>query len=715
MLRSRPLPFVTRTRAAIFGLLLAAAVLPLVVPLLSPGPSLQPGERAPSSLEALHGAQYVSEPLTELARQDAADAVEEVYLPPRPAVRDAQVGALNRFLSQVDVIRKKTNISAERRLEELNGLQAAQPVSPTGRANLLLLDDSTFTAFVQRAPRALGEIMDRGVRENTGSQSLAAYLAVPGNVPPSATELIALQEVLRGFIAPNIELDQVATGRLREEARGQVLPVVVTYTPGQVIIGEGQTLEESHIEALRQTGVIDSAFDYLDALAGTIIALGFGAGLALFAYVFQPFTDPAGRRMVLTGLVIAGVLLAVRVAIPTFTPDNDSLYLAFALPVAAAAMTAATFGSLPFALVVAISVSLFAAFIGATASDLPGAAFVNAVEGLELAIAFAAGSMAGALVVHRADRISRYAVAAVAVSAVSGLVMLAFWLLNEPRTTESLGWLALAAGLNGAGSAVLALGVFVLLSMALGVTTRLQLLELAQADHPLLRRLQEEAPGTFHHSMMVGSLAEAGADAIGADALLAKTGAYYHDIGKLAKPGYYIENMLDGKPSPHDALSPVESAAVIRDHVTNGIDLARRYRLPACIRDIVPEHHGTRLVTFFYRKAAEEGEVEDPAAYRYPGPRPATRESAIVMLADSCEAVVRAQQNRDRTAIDATIDAVFAERLAEGQLDDCPITMRELQAVAATFKSTLRAVYHPRIEYPKPTPEEIAAIAAGSD
>src|SRR5690606_11445241 len=154
-------------------------------------------------------------------------------------------------------------------------------------------------------------------------------------------------------------------------------------------------------------------------------------------------------------------------------------------------------------------------------------------------------------------------------------------------------------------AAVLSIGAYVILSMVLGVTTRLQLMELAQAGNPLLRRLQEEAPGTFHHSMMVGTIAERAADRIGADSLLTRAGAYYHDIGKLAKPHFYIENMLDQSPSPHDSMAPQESARVILDHVTNGVEIARKSRLPDVVREFIPQHHGTRLVAYFYREAAQ--------------------------------------------------------------------------------------------------------------
>ena len=305
-----------------------------------------------------------------------------------------------------------------------------------------------------------------------------------------------------------------------------------------------------------------------------------------------------------------------------------------------------------------------------------------------------------AVTVHRAERLGRYALAAIVVAAAVWIVLVSFWLLDDNRTNEGLGWLSLAAAANGLGSAILGISVYVILSGVLGVTTRLRLMEIAQAGNPLLRQLQDEAPGTYHHSMMVGTLAERAADQIGADSLVVRAGAYFHDIGKMAQPKYYIENQLDREPSLHDELPPEDSARIIIEHVTNGLAIARKHRLPPIVRNFIPQHHGTRLVTYFYREARANNDEVDASVFKYPGPNPQTKEAAIVMLADSCEALVRARQARTGEEMDELVDSVFAERLAEGQFDECDVTMRELQDIAKSFKSTLRAVYHPRIEYP---------------
>ena len=709
MIRRRPVPLVSRKRAALFGFLLALSTVALVVPLLPFKQDTKPGDIAPRTLVASRDAHYESRAVTDIAREEAARAVPPVPLPIDPAVRQQQQDKLTKLFDQVRLIRASSE-NLQQRMDQFAALPGAE-LSNSGRSVLFTLDNAKFDLLQQRAGRALAAILtNSNARPDASTSRIDDYLVL--NVPETAAELTALRETLKLFVIPS-EIDRDQTKKNQDGARANVQPISKTYSRGQVIVAEGDGINAEAIEALRATGVIDQGFDGYDVAGGVILAMAFGLALATFTYRFQPFPAPAGRRMTLVALSLVGVLAAVRVAIPQVTPDSGHYYLEYALPVAAAAMITAAFADLSFAAIVAVAVGLFAAFIPATLPELAGSSFVGSMQSLELATVYIAGGLAGAFAVHRAERLGRYAAAALATGLATAMVLAVFWLISTPRENVDLGWMALAAAGAGLGSAVISLAAFVLLSMALGVSTRLQLMELSQPGHPLLRRLQDEAPGTYHHSMMVGAIAERAADLIGADAVVARVGAYYHDIGKLARPTHYIENMLDGAHNPHDDMLPEDSARIIREHVTNGLDLARKHHLPPVIRDFIPEHHGTRLVTYFYRRAVNRGESVDAAPFRYTGPRPQTKESAIVMLADSCEAVVRARQNSDRPAIDELVDGVFAERFAEGQLDECDVTIRELHQVAASFKATLRAVYHPRVPYPSPTPEELASVAQG--
>ena len=322
-------------------------------------------------------------------------------------------------------------------------------------------------------------------------------------------------------------------------------------------------------------------------------------------------------------------------------------------------------------------------------------------------LAVAAGSLAGVYVAARADRMQQYLVAGIAVAAAVTAALTAFWLLDVERGAIDLLWMAGAAAVGGMLAALIAVGALVLLSRPFGIITRVELMELAQLNRRVLRRLQDEAPGTFQHSMLVGNLAERAADDIGANALLVRVGAYYHDIGKLVAPDFFAENFTEDE-NPHDGLDPLQSTRVIHQHVTGGIEMARRERLPAAVTQFIPQHHGTRLVPYFYRRAAAADPDIDPELFRYAGPKPQSRETALVMLADASEATVRASADRSAERIREIIQGVIRERIDEGELDECDISLRDLRVVEELYTTTLTAVYHPRVEYPQPTERELA-------
>jgi putative nucleotidyltransferase with HDIG domain len=358
------------------------------------------------------------------------------------------------------------------------------------------------------------------------------------------------------------------------------------------------------------------------------------------------------------------------------------------------------------ALLAASLIGLLSAFAAALLLDVTIVGIAGTFDVIRVALVFSIAGAVGVFTVRNADRISQFLAGGLAIGLSVFAVLITTWLIDPNHELSDLQWMVAAAAINGGLSAFLSAGMYVTLASLFGVTTRFQLLEMSQLSQPLLLRLQDEAPSTFQHSVIVANLAEKGAHVIGADSLLARVGCYYHDIGKLLRPGFFIENQLGGD-NPHDALDPADSARIIADHVNEGLALAREYRLPTQIAAFIPEHHGTRLVTYFYRRATETDDNIDPAAFRYPGPRPQSRETAIAMLADSCEATVRASPDHSPERIDAIVDEVFTERLSEGQLDESDLTLRNVRALAESFKQTLRAIYHPRIEYPAPTEAEL--------
>jgi putative nucleotidyltransferase with HDIG domain len=449
----------------------------------------------------------------------------------------------------------------------------------------------------------------------------------------------------------------------------------------------------------------------LEIAAAVILAAIGGSALGLYTYVFQPPSLRRARRLLMLAVLVAVAAAGSKLFLSIVFSDPGRRYLPYLLPLAAAPMLVATLLETGVGLAVAAVLPPFTAFV---ALSLPsGRAFLDQhpLDALQMAAVFLFGSLIGLFLVHRAERWSRFLIAGAGVALVSLVSLLAFWFLSGERHATDLAWIVIGSTLSGLLSAVIAIGGPVLLGPLFGIDTRMQLMALAQLNHPLLRKLQEEAPGTFHHSVIVGNLSERAADQIGADALLVRVGCYFHDIGKTLKPTYYIENQHDGA-SPYDGLDPAASAKAVTDHVKGGVDLARRHRVPERVRAFIPEHHGTRLVTYFYRKAVAKDPKTDPEAFRYPGPKPQSRETAIVMMADSVEAVVRSSRDRTPERIEALVRAVIKERVAEGQFDECPLTLGDLKVIGDSFVGTLRGVYHARIDYPKPTVGEKSTIAS---
>jgi putative nucleotidyltransferase with HDIG domain len=252
---------------------------------------------------------------------------------------------------------------------------------------------------------------------------------------------------------------------------------------------------------------------------------------------------------------------------------------------------------------------------------------------------------------------------------------------------------------NGLLAAIITIGVLPFLEQLFGLVTPIKLLELANPAHPLLRRLQLEAPGTYHHSIMVGNLAEAAAESVGADALLVRVGTYYHDIGKLRRPAFLVENQM-GIDNPHEKMTPSLSALTVSAHVRDGLDLAREYGLPESIAAFIPQHHGTALMTYFFHQALQGGDAFEEGAFRYEGPRPQTQETAIVMLADAVEAAVRSLNRPTPDRLEEVVRRLIREKLEDGQLDECALTFRDLNKIAAAFVRILAGILHPRLEYP---------------
>lgn len=688
---SRQIPLAT---AVVFGVALAALLVIALFPIFPRQLNIRVDDIAARTVRSPQTVSFVSDFLTEQRRDEAAAAVPPslVY---DPDVRAQQLDAFDRRAAQVTQIRSLSDDTRKR--DSLAG----QELSPRAIDMVIALDGERWQSVVDESWRVLNDQLGVSLDEIAVTQSKDA---VDSLIAPQfgADEALLAAELVRPLIVSTLVVDEALTAEARDTARAAVPVQRINVENGDVILSVDQRVDEVAIEKLQMAGLVSRSVEWHNVIAVVIISVVTAAAVAGYLFALQPRGVTSERHLIALAAVTMLPLLVAKFYLPLVLPDESRQFLAYVLPVAAAPILIAALLDSQVAVVVAVLTGLLIALISVLIPDVSLVASVTSVETFRLMLVYSLGPLLGVYLVHRADRLNRYLTAGFAVAITSYIVLISTWFIDPNREPSDLVWMALVTGIGGVSSGVLAAGAFVTVGMMFGVTTRVQLMELSQLNAPLLRRLQDEAPGTFHHSVIVGNLAERAADLVGADALLTRVGCYYHDIGKVLQPGMYIENQMGGE-SPHDDMTPEDSAEVIQQHVSRGMELVRRERLPARVQAFIPEHHGTRLVAYFYRKAAEREPSIDPALFQYPGPRPQSKETAIVMLADSTEAVVRSSPDRSPERIDAMVDEVIAERVSEGQLDDSDLTLRDLRTIAESFKGTMRAVYHPRVQYPEPT------------
>ncbi len=699
-----------RTAVVFFAALLAALLFAVLFPWFPGGQALDVGATVERDILAPRDANYESSILTRQLRDERAAEVADVLVLDTD-LREAQLARLDTILGEIDSIRADTNLSASARESELRRIPGTE-LSQRAATTIVSSDFAQWRTLSAEARNALGSTLAGSIAEDevASARSRAAGLLSPAL---EADQIIALRELIDPLIVPTLTIDQERTELLRAEARANTPPVRVDFSRGELVVDEGTVLDDAGVEALDQLAIRSTGIDSQQIAATALIALLSGAAIVAYLIVGRPASVRGPRRIVLLGLLLIVPVATAKFALPLVAPDLDRHFLAHALPLAAGPIAAAVLLDVTVAILLSAILAGLIVFMSVYAPGLDAGGAAAQLETARLALGTLAGALAGVFVAANAHRLQRFLAAGIAAAAASGLAVLPIWLIDSDGGLVDLVWLAGAVAASGVLSALIGVGAFVLLSRPFGIITRVELMELAQLSQPLLRRLQDEAPGTFQHSILVGNLAERAADRIGADPLLARVGAYYHDIGKLTAPGFFIEN-TGSEENPHEGLDPLQSTRVIMQHVTGGVELARRSGLPDVLIQFIRQHHGRRLVSFFYRRAAEVDPEIEPDLFRYPGPRPQSREAALVMLADSCEAATRASGDRSDDRIREIVADTFRERIDEGEFDESPISLRDLGIVREAYVATLTAVFHPRVEYPEPTERELEARGRSS-
>jgi len=693
------------TTSVALAVVTALALFAVLFPWFPGSQRLDVGVIPDSDVVAPREATYESQVLTVQQRDAAAAAIQDVLVL-NTEIRDVQLADLERILNSIDLERRDPTKSASAKETTIQGLLGTN-LSQRSAGVFVAASDVRWSTMQTEARDALSRTLTGAIGPDELEQArtraggfLSALL--------SADEMLALTELLDPMVVPTLEVSLDRTEALRREARSNTPPVRVTYAPGQVITPAGTPIDEAAFEAIERLEIRTGGVTIAAVIASAIAAALAGATLGAHLWVTKPRSLRGFRRLGLLVLTLVVPVLVAKFAFPPLLPDTDRLYLTHALPLAAGAVVAGVLLDVSSGVIVALLLAGIVGFLSVAIPNTAGAVAATQLDALRMVLATLAAGLGGLYVAARAERLQGYLGAGLAVTVTSAAVAVMVLLLGSEREVTDLAWIAGSSAAGGLMVAVISVGAFVLLSRPFGIITRVELMELVQLNHPLLRRLQDEAPGTFQHSMLVGSLADRAADRIGADSLLVRVGAYYHDIGKLHSPGFFVENYGDG-PNPHDNLDPLQSSRVIMRHVSAGVELARKHNLPEAVVSFIPQHHGSRLVAYFYREAAKVKPDIDPQLFQYQGPKPQTREAALVMLADSCEASVRASSDRTSDRIRQIVEGIVAERVEEGQFDECDLSMRDLRIVVDSFVQALSAIYHPRVEYPAPTAREMEA------
>ena len=724
-----------------------ALAVPLMFPQLTPSgfDGIDPGSVARQTINADFDFNVPKDPDRLREEQDEAEAGVTPRLRFEPARADSSIERVNAFFAQLDSIipasearvaeeglpaaagaavardevrRVAAGIGVDLSAEAvIDSLQVDYLLDEASRAELRdelatafeglregvirgseLEDISAANVVVREGPS--GDDRVRAVADlvRLGDFTRAAREGVGDRLPPGGT---ALFQQLLLTAQPTLRIDQDATRQAREQARAEIPQVEGFVLEGQRIITENTVVTEEEYRRLLayqaqilERGGTRTTSDFLRNLGMVLLVVSMLGILVFATFRFRrDVYEDLPSFTVLLGLVVIVMASAGAVAAAQGSPAL--------VPIALAGFLAAALFDSLLGLVV----------VSTIAGILMGQPYFS---GLAPPMVTVAGGVTAAFAVHTIrTRSQSWVLVALITAAYVGagllLVLTGHFALGEMGTTAALGFL------NATVCTGLGVGIGLpLLEAFTGRTTEASLLELSDMNRPLLRRLAREAPGTYAHSINVANLVEAACEAIGADSLQGRVGVYYHDIGKLERPQYFIENQPRGL-NPHDRLTPWQSAEILRDHVRHGLAMAEEARLPEVVKDFIREHHGTQLIRYFLEKArARDGVAEvDPSDFAYPGPKPQSRETGVAMLADAVEAASRVLSNPSPERIRALIDRLVQDRIDYGELDDCPLTYRDLRIVKREFAHVLTGLYHHRIDYPQPAAPGETSGASG--
>lgn len=638
---------------------------------------------------------------TEVKKQDAMGATPSAYVYNKNLglIQVEKVGDLFDTISSVKKQLKISGSSSQAVLKtaigKINAGLSSAPDSklPDGTLKTLLTaSDRDFQIAEDITSTSIYEAMSSKVGWNDLERvQNKASASLPSSVLNDEMRS-ALNVVLRNYITANYTFDATATRQNKQDAANNVDNV--TIHQGEVIVRKGELVTSDMIRQLKLVGLLDDHFNIVP-----FIGLFLFTGFITLVFWFEYYRFKAQHQkyslkyLYIYALIFLGATVVIKIC--SYLRLTQVSGLSDIIPIAVAPLLIRMLLSERTAIVTGVLLSLIGSVIF-------GSSTRAAIFDAPMAIYLLFSSLAGALVLRKRQVRPKIFQTGGTVALVNIMILLALLMLqNTPLSLVGTGTMLIFAFLSGFLSVIFANGLMPLFETGFRILSPIRLLELSNPSQPLLRKILIEAPGTYHHSVMVANLAERACEAIGANGLLARVAAYYHDIGKTKRPKFFVENQLDGV-NPHEKISPQLSRTIIFSHPYDGADILRQHHMPKEIIDIAEQHHGTTLLRYFYVKAQELSDQPVPESeFRYPGPKVQTKEGAVVELADSIEAAVRSMKKPTPVKVQNLVKSIFNDRLSDGQFDDCDVTLKELKTVEKSIDETLRGVYHSRIEYPK--------------
>jgi putative nucleotidyltransferase with HDIG domain len=646
---------------------------------------------------------------TESAKKEAMDAVMPVYILDN-SVKESIVNKAKAFFNSIVLVSQDAGI--EDKVSKIK--EAAAPLNIPSAIGSSILELKDQQAFFSDTIKAIEEIMAIGViqvsespkpdadkillidrNKNTEQVKSINELWVFSEIKKNKEQLLShlkdrkerqlLADFISAVLSPNIKYEQAETEIRKQAASDKVQLVynILEVKKNELIINKGERISKEHIAKLQ---AIEQREPYQARLVSffgiTILVFLFLVLLVLYIEFYEPELIVGNKELILLSTICILLIFTAKVIVISPWPSN-------LIPVAAASMLVALLLNNRLAIITTCFASIIIGMMTGNRLDITAMSVV--------------GGIVAIFAVRNVRRRSQLIAAGFSIGLANMTYFIGIGLGNDLDFHTYMIEALIGLG-NGIISAIIVTGVLPIFESAFKIITDISLLEFSDLNHPILKEMVIKAPGTYHHSLVVGNLAEAACEAIGANSLLARVSAYFHDIGKIEKAEYFSENQSSAD-SLHDKLTPTMSSLIITNHVKNGVEFAQRYGLNEKIIDVIKQHHGTGLVFYFFKRALENTREEDVVeqGFRYPGPKPQTKEAACVLLADSVEAASRTLDDPTPASIKGLVRKIINNKFIDGQLDECDLTLKDLEKIAEIFTHILTGIYHSRVEYPEDT------------